>query len=388
MPDFDVAIVGAGPSGAWTAYRLASRGIRVALLDPSHPREKPCGGGLTGRALALVADAVDPSTLPSVRIRSARFIHGARSAHVELDADTPGEIPLIVSGRRSFDAAVLAAAVRAGATHLTHRVTAIRRTTKTWSIDTRDGACHAEWLVGADGATSLVRRSVARPFGRGDLSIAAGFFVHGHTATEIDVVFEDSPPGYLWSFPRPDHLAVGVCAQADVSTSAELLAQTRSWIDRHAPGGTLERYGWPIPSLSEETLAKDTPAGDGWLLVGDAAGLVDPITREGIFFALQSADMAAEAMIEGRDPAAAYVRRVRGDIHDELIRAARVKARFFQPRFMGLLLHALERSARIRAIMGDLVAGRQTYDGLRRRLLRTLEWRLMVQLFGHRGFRL
>jgi menaquinone-9 beta-reductase len=382
MPHFDVAIVGAGPSGAWTAYRLASRGIRVAVLDPSHPREKPCGGGLTGRALALVADAIHPSTLAFVRISRARFLHGARSAVVDLDPGSQAHIPLVVAGRRSFDAALLAAAIRAGATHVPHRVTAIRRGAKLWAIESRDGHCQAEWLVGADGANSLVRRAVSRPFGREDLSIAAGFFVHGQTATEIDVVFEDSPPGYLWSFPRPDHLAVGICAQADVSSSAVLLAQARSWIERHAPGGTLERYGWPIPSLSEATLANDAPGGNGWILVGDAAGLVDPITREGIFFALQSADIAAEAIIDGRDPAATYVRRVRRDIHDELMRAARLKARFFQPRFMGLLLQALGRSARIRAIMADLVAGRQTYAGLRRRLLKTLEWKLMLELFN------
>ena len=69
----DVAIVGAGPAGARAAYLLARRGVRVTIFDGSHPREKPCGGGVTGRALALVADAVDPATFPCTAIRSARF---------------------------------------------------------------------------------------------------------------------------------------------------------------------------------------------------------------------------------------------------------------------------------------------------------------------------
>jgi geranylgeranyl reductase family protein len=383
MSAYDVAIVGAGPAGSWTAHRLASRGARVALLDPSHPREKPCGGGLTGRALNLISAAIDPASLASVHVTGARFVHGDREALVDLENAGPSAIPLVVSGRSSFDAALLASAVRAGARHLPHRVTALKRAGARWTIDTREGQCEAAWVIGADGANSFVRRVVARPFPRADLSIAAGFFVHGRSSRAIDVVFEDQPPGYLWSFPRPDHLAVGVCAQADVSTSAVLLEQARRWIDRHAPGGTLERYGWPIPSLTEGGLARERPAGDGWLLVGDAAGLVDAITREGIFFALQSADFAAEALLDGRGPSQAYVERVRADIHGELIRAARLKARFFQPRFMGLLLKALGRSGRVRAVMADLVAGRQTYAGLRRRLLRTLEWKLMLELFGH-----
>ena len=293
---------------------------------------------------------------------------------------------LVVSGRRTFDAALLSAAVRAGAAHLPRRATAIGRRGTGWQVGTREGACEADWLVGADGANSLVRRNVSRAFAREDLSIAAGYFVHGHTSTQIEVAFEDSPPGYLWSFPRPDHLAVGICAQADESTSAGLLAQSRAWIDRHvAPDarGSLERYGWPIPSLGEVTLKAERSAGPGWMLVGDAAGLVDPITREGIFFALQSANMAADALLDGRHQSDTYVDRVRGEIHVELLRAARLKSRFFRPRFIDLLLQGLDRSERIRGVMADLVAGRQTYAGLRRRLLGTFELRLLLELFGY-----
>src|SRR6476619_7897257 len=69
----DIAVIGGGPAGAWAAYRLASRGARVTIFDPSHPREKPCGGGITGRALALVRDAMAPGTIPMRAVKSARF---------------------------------------------------------------------------------------------------------------------------------------------------------------------------------------------------------------------------------------------------------------------------------------------------------------------------
>ena len=75
---FDVAIVGAGPAGAWTAFLLARAGARVALFDGSHPREKPCGGGVTGRALALVQPALARAVLHGVRVEAARFLDSAR----------------------------------------------------------------------------------------------------------------------------------------------------------------------------------------------------------------------------------------------------------------------------------------------------------------------
>jgi flavin-dependent dehydrogenase len=119
------------------------------------------------------------------------------------------------------------------------------------------------------------------------------------------------------------------------------------------------------------------------MLLGDAAGLVDPITREGIFFALRSGILAASAL-RAADPARAYAEAVRGELHEELRRAARLKAGFFRPRFTGLLVEALDRSAAIRAVMIDLIAGRQPYTGLKRRLLATLEIGLMMRVFARR----
>src|SRR4051812_17403588 len=113
----DVAIVGAGPSGAWAAYSLARRGARVKLFDPSHPREKPCGGGVTRRALTLVSHAIDLSRVPASHITSARFTdrQTRTSAIVRLGNDGPNNGGLIVASRTDFDAALIHAAERAGA---------------------------------------------------------------------------------------------------------------------------------------------------------------------------------------------------------------------------------------------------------------------------------
>jgi flavin-dependent dehydrogenase len=356
--------------------------VRTAVLDGSHPREKPCGGGITGRALALVRPALGPAAIRSVRIDAASFAHKSRLAQVDLNGHELEYPPLVVASRRDFDQALLNAAVAAGATHFPVRVTAVQRAESGWRVETRSGSFDAPWIIGADGVNSLVRRRVGQPFTRADLSIATGYFAHGRSSRDIVVAFEDHPPGYLWSFPRPDHLAVGICAQADQATPTALREHVDRWIAAHASGTTLERYSWPIPSLRERALASERAAGPGWMLVGDAAGLVDPITREGIYFALRSADAACDALVGGSNIPSVYLDRVRHEIHGELVRAARLKARFFQPRFVGLLVSALSRSMGVRGVMADLVAGRQTYEGLRRRLLKTFELRLMMELFG------
>jgi geranylgeranyl reductase family protein len=376
----DVAIVGAGPAGAWAACQLARRGARVMVFDPSHPREKPCGGGVTGRALALVGDAIDRGTVPCVAIRTARFTrvlsHGLqerdRSAVVSL---RPGA--LVVAGRTAFDAALLDSAVRAGATLQRARVVDVEADGTGVSIRTREGTCRAGFLIGADGANSLVRRRFAAPFQRRQLSTATGFFAHGATSDEIVIEITAEPSGYIWSFPRPDHLAIGICAQADAGATPDVLRRrTRNWIDAAgvAPAARLATYAWPIPSLGAGDFGALVTGGPRWCLAGDAAGLVDPITREGIFYAIASGGWAADAASSnGAAAAATYAARVHEEAGAELARAARLKAGFFRPAFASLMVHALQESAAVRSVMADLVAGEQSYRTLKWRLIRTFE---------------
>src|SRR6185436_3051512 len=203
---------------------------------------------------------------------------------------------------------------------------------------------HAGHVIGADGANSLVRRRVAQPFSRRQLSIATGYFAHGVTSREIVIEFVADPPGYLWSFPRPDHLAIGICAQADAGVDADTLRRiTAAWIEKTglARGARLEPYSWPIPSLDAQDFRDAPLAGARWCLAGDAAGLVDPITREGIYFALLSAQWAAETLAEQSD-LDVYADRVRRTIVPELAHAARLRSLFFTPRFIGLMMSALQ----------------------------------------------
>jgi len=402
----DVLVVGAGPAGAWAAYRLARAGARVTILDPSHPREKPCGGGVTGRAMGVVAEVL-PQLPPAVVVTHASFQHldgmhpddrnmdgrhlegdEGRRDGVHLDPSVArmslpahGLSPasaLAVFSRRDFDGALLDAALDAGARLVPQRVVDVAVTPAGVEARTARDRHRGAWLLGADGATSVVRRRLAAPFTRAQLSVATGFFVHGASSTAIAIAVRADPPGYLWSFPRPDHLAVGIGAPADCGVSARRLrAVTRDWLGATglAPGARLERYGWPIPSLAAPDLDRERPAGGRWMLLGDAAGLVDPLTREGLYFALRSGEWAAEAL--AREPAGGgrrYEAHLRDEVYPELARAARRCQGFFDAPFLGLLIEAVARSPRIADVLVDLIAGRQPYRGLRRRLLKTREW--------------
>jgi flavin-dependent dehydrogenase len=333
---------------------------------------------VTARALALVGDQVADG---AVTIRTGSFAYGGRKAPIDLAGHARGS-RLKVFSRREFDRQLLERATTAGATIVAERVTEIVRNAAGWTLSTRSGPISAPWLIGADGANSLVRRRVTQAFARTDLSIACGYFVHGVSSTHIDIEFVARPAGYVWAFPRPDHLAVGIGAQADEATTPVLMGIVDEWLRTNLPdaNGRRERYSWPIPSLTVASLERQEAAGDRWMLVGDAAGLVDPITREGIFFALQSGGFAADSFQAGGDAAATYRARLRDEIYPELLRAARLKARFYRPAFIGLLVHALQRSERIREVMGDLVAGEQPYESLRARLLKTCEFGLLWDL--------
>jgi geranylgeranyl reductase family protein len=384
---FDVAVVGAGPAGSWAALRLARRGARVALFDDSHPREKPCGGGISGRALALV-DEVVAGRLSAVPIERATFesgTNGRASVALEAHGITPASA-LVVTSRRHFDDVLLQSAIAAGASLMAERVrdVALDRSGATVMAAAEYRANH---LIGADGAASLVRRRVTTAFGRHQISIATGVFADGVSSHEVLIGITPQPAGYLWSFPRPDHLAIGICAQADEASPAALRTMAAAWMASTglAAGAPLRPYSWPIPSLTARALDDSMVAGDRWRLVGDAAGLVDPITREGIYFALRSGELAADTLEDG--PASVrYREAIQDEIVSELRRAARLKAGFFRPHFLRLLMRGLIRSAAIRQVMADLVAGRQPYRTLRRRLIRTLEWRLACELLLHRAW--
>lgn len=358
-----VAIVGAGPAGSLLAFHLARGGASVFLFDASHPREKPCGGGLTGKALDLLPPAPPADPLPARWTSACRFESGDGEA-VEIGLASP----VAVAARRELDAWLLRQAVSAGASHLAERVVAVDAGGRLGTARGREESF--DLIVGADGAGSLVRRTLLGPTPKARLAMATGWFAPG--TSPMLVRFVPGLAGYLWLFPRPDHVGVGICAPLAAVPTRELADRLEAEVARHFPA-LLERegvrYAHIIPSPSADPASLREIAGPRWALVGDAAALADPITGEGIYYALRSAGLLAETLRREGSPAA-YPERLLGDCGPDLLKAAALRDRFFAPGFARRMVGFSRRSPAVREVLGDLVLGRQGYVGLKRRLLR------------------
>ena len=356
-----VAVVGAGPAGALAAARLAGDGAQVAIFDASHPREKPCGGGVTARALRLLPAAPVDDPLPARMVDRCRFDSGAGEA-VEVELARP----VAVASRRALDAWLLRRAVAAGAVHVAERVVCVEPSgrVRTSARDER-----FDLIVGADGAGSLVRRTMLAPTPPARLMMAAGWFAPGESG--MVVRFAPDLEGYLWLFPRPGHVGVGICAPLGRVPTRRMLVRLASEVARAFPAladDEAPRYAHTIPSPSTDPRSLLEVAGERWALIGDAAALADPITGEGIHSALRSAEVLADTMREDGSPRR-YPERALETFGRDLVRAATLRARFYAPGFARRMVRFAGRSRAVRAVLADLVLGEQGYGDLRRRLL-------------------
>ena len=256
-----VAIVGAGPAGALSAALLARDGAHAVVFDASHPREKPCGGGLTAKALRLLPPAPADDPLPVRLLDRCRFDSGAGdSVEVRLDR------PVGIASRRALDAWLLRRAVAAGAVHVAERVIAVDAAGRVRTTTGRDETF--DLVVGADGAGSLVRRSLLSPTPASRLMMAAGWFARGDA--EMVVRFTPDLRGYLWLFPRPGHVGVGICAPLARVPTARLLDRLASEVARAFPAladDEAPRYAHTIPSPSADPKSLLEVAGERWALV-------------------------------------------------------------------------------------------------------------------------
>jgi flavin-dependent dehydrogenase len=358
-----IAIVGAGPAGSLLAWHLARAGAEATLFDASHPREKPCGGGVTPAALPLLPPAPVADPLPGRRVDVCRFDSGEGCA-IEIRLPSP----MLIAARRELDSWLLRRALEAGARHRAERVVAVDDAGGL-RVAAAAGREVFDVVVGADGAGSLVRRSLLGATPAARLLMAAGWLADGDAP--MLVRFTPGLAGYLWVFPRPGHVEVGICAPLAAVPTRALVARLDEEAAREFPQlvpPARERQAHTIPFPADEASLLEI-AGPRWALVGDAAALADPLTGEGIRHALRSGQLLAQTLLRDGSPLP-YPRRLLCDFGRELVRAAQLRRRFFAPGFTARMVRYGARSPAIRELLAELVLGQQGYVGLKWRLLR------------------
>lgn len=348
-------MIGAGPAGATAARVAAGQGARVALIDKAaFPREKLCGGALTTRALGYIAESHSP--LPGALLHPCevvRFTAGQR-----LLAEERGALPLALTMRRGFDAHLKAGAVQAGAEDWSgRRVTGLDLATGTVWLD--GGAClRGAVLIGADGVHSPVARALlgdGAPLRRIGFALEAE--VEGPPGTAMELDLTAVPYGYGWDFPKAHGRTLGLGGVQ--ARSGDMVGRFRNWLAaRGVDPGSVRIKGHHLPfGEMRAQIGKGAV-----VLAGDAAGLVDPVTGEGIAWAVRSGQRAAEAALGALDqghPArthALYAAAMR-DILAEVGRAGRIARLAHHPFWQPRLLGAIAGSGHLRRRYLQLLAG-------------------------------
>jgi flavin-dependent dehydrogenase len=371
-----IAIVGGGPAGALAGARLAAEGRDVVLFDEKLAWEKPCGGGITHKAslqypfLTEAGSENDPGNL------NRRFVD-----HCELISPSGQRVrfnlqyPVAIFSRLALNGLLLERARRAGVAVHQERVTRILRSGGGWQLLTPHKEYRSSYLLLAAGARNPFRSQFLSPIAPSDLMITAGYFIPGRSSL-MQIQFLKGITGYIWIFPRADHVSAGIAGKMGEAPAAELRRMLEQWLDENGFGWDGARfYSHILPSFRVRTLESLEVCGDGWAMIGDSAGLVDPITGEGLYYALRSADLCAGALLAGQPDQ--YAALLQQEVLPELKLAARVSQRFYSGQIFGesvleRMVSLTAQSASFRDLMSELFAGIQGYRDLRARLCRML----------------
>ncbi|MBO1767268.1 geranylgeranyl reductase family protein [Allobranchiibius sp. GilTou38] len=367
MP-YDVIVVGAGPAGSSAAHAAADAGARVLILDrATFPRYKTCGGGLIGPTLAALPQDLQLPSRAEIH-RATLTLAGGRWADRRSDRRL-----LRLVDRASFDHALLRSAQAAGAqTHEGVTVTGVEQDEDLVTLQTSEGPLTAHYVIGADGSASRVARHVDVRTDGVDLGLEVeletGDQAHRWEG-RVHLDWGADPGTYAWVFPKGDTLTVGVIQ------SRGHAAATRAYLARFVTDMGLSGLR-EIQSSGHLTRCRtvDSPLSRGRVLVaGDAAGLLEPWTREGISYAVRSGRFAGRSVgADGADPAAvraAYDAAVESTLAREMA-AGRIALRAFE-RSPALMHHIVARTGRGWREFGRLTGGDATLaDALEHRSVR------------------
>jgi geranylgeranyl reductase family protein len=360
----DVTIVGAGPAGATLAYELAKKGIGVLVLEKKKlPRYKCCAGGVTSKAARFLD--FDISEVAEDVIHEVSFTFNLGSPYLGQHSQ-----PLIYTVMRdAFDYFLVTRAQQPGAVLIDgQKVTQIQVSGDWVEISTADNVFRSRLVVGADGAYSIVARELG--MGRSmeylvgiesEIVVTEEELAKWKSRVQIDLGC--IPGGYAWVFPKRNHLSIGAGCHA--SRARHLDRHHQKFLNSLSIGSyTIARSGSHlIPTCTKGRLVWQDKA----LLLGDAAGLADPLTGEGIYNAIQSAQLAApvieDFLVKGKAELQDYQQIVERKIMSEL-RIARTLSKFFV-RFPHLAFGMFNQSDRVWETVCNLILGEIDYAAVK-----------------------
>lgn len=370
---YDVAVVGGGPAGASAALDLAAAGAGVVLLERDRlPRYKTCGGGLVRRAREALAVDVAGAIERECHVVEVTALASGMRLRVERPEPIIG-----MTMRAELDHRLVGAAERCGASVRTGcTVRGIRRLRDRVQLETTAGELTAGFVVGADGALSRVAGSIGGedrrqliPALESEVQVGDRLFERFSGAARFDV--DVLPHGYGWVFPKRQHLSVGVASFRRAAVDMHALLDAYCQRIGLAPIEHQERHGYVIPVSPR----RDGLTSDRVLLAGDAAGLADPITGEGISFAVRSGRIAARVLLEtGFAPREAEIRYVAEmkDMLAEIASGRRLARLLFPPVKLRPLVMRLA-GQRVAERLADVFCGTSTYRDVVTGLLRRRE---------------
>lgn len=359
---YDVVIIGSGPAGALAAVDLSRHGMRVCLIErATHPRYKACGGGVLARAAHLFPVDMGPAIDHVCHSVELRF--PARNLSFRTQRSSP---VIFMTMRSALDSLLVAEAVRSGAVLREESpVKGVSIEADRIIVQTVREQVSGRFVIAADGADSIVARAGGWPANH-DLIPALECEVPASTETlarfNDSARFDMDHPrhGYSWVFPKTEHLSVGVLSTRRGNTGLKEAFREYLRLLDIEPAGPLELHGALIPIRPRQVAL----ARGRMLLIGDAAGLADPITAEGITHALLSGQLAARALIDGELAAASvavrYCRMLDEGILGELRAAGRLAQLFYgHPTLRNLLFRS--HGQRLCEKVTDIMMGERRY---------------------------
>ena len=337
---FDVGVVGAGVAGSVCARALGEAGINVAVLDHSHPREKPCGGLIEN---TVVEELRIPNEILENEVKwliAERF--GFRSS-------LSCEPHLFLVSRKDFDNFLLKQALEnKSVTFFPEKVVEVTKDEKRWLLTTSSGrSIRVKKVIGADGCPSTVRKSVSFPIPPQFLATTVGYVYHC-SGKYVEETFQRNTiegfydrryvpkGGFLWVFPKRTTINIGV---GSIEPGKKLKQALSRFVLQHPTGKKLqtlprEFYTHVVPAVWTERFFDTSSCSNDWALIGDAAAHVNPISGAGIYYAMKDGISCASALLNG--DLQLYDRYWRREYGDELLWSAKHVLRFYSN--LGLFL--------------------------------------------------